>query len=561
MKTLCTWRGLLQMKRFLIIAILLIAVPCWGATYNYYFAASGSGGSDGNNCLTTGTACETISKVNSMIGALSSGDIVNIYFNRGDTWSTGTDTRTLAQSAAVIYVGSSDPEVHFNAYGSGDKPVLNGLEDFTSPDSDNCSTAPNYPCRYSIFFHIYQKDDCSIQNLEIKNVYGHAIKFEESDGAIVKYNEIYNIGNNSVQLYGGSDNGVIEYNKIYLGQRLYQTGAYGSWGNAISTIGAGASNLNPTIRYNLVYDIYGECIYAHGDISYNVIGDCGSLAIDTSPANNDALDTTVAYNFIVFSSWATSVYDNHSGGDRSGIRIFDEYSGGDNSNADYDIYGNIIINRANGIKMLCDEDNDTGEMNECNTFGDGTGHIYIYNNTFINSHSYNILFQDPTFYENVKFYNNHSLMIDGSGSDPGGAHTNTITTGTNWDIDSNAFWTDGGSPSYDSDFSSNVVVTDPLLAGQSSVNWSGQTGAAYFFGISFSDLLPGDLSQLIGNGKTLGAGYDATILTTGTDFSDLPDTATFSTLEQSSWVIGAYGYDGVPTPPWSGVSCQGCGPN
>ena len=24
---------------------------------------------------------------------------------------------------------------------------------------------------------------------------------------------------------------------------------------------------------------------------------------------------------------------------------------------------------------------------------------------------------------------------------------------------------------------------------------------------------------------------------------------------------GAYGYDGVPTPPWSGVSCQGCGPN
>lgn len=57
--------------------------------------------------------------------------------------------------------------------------------------------------------------------------------------------------------------------------------------------------------------------------------------------------------------------------------------------------------------------------------------------------------------------------------------------------------------------------------------------------VDFDDIIPGVGSSLIDTGKS-DTGFEATYLATGTDFSVLPSTQTFETVEQpASWTIGA----------------------
>ena len=66
-------------------------------------------------------------------------------------------------------------------------------------------------------------------------------------------------------------------------------------------------------------------------MEYNVVGDTGSIGIDTSPHDYDGLTANVRYNLVIMSDWNTSIYDNMPGAGAHGIRIYDEKSGGDNS--------------------------------------------------------------------------------------------------------------------------------------------------------------------------------------------------------------------------------------
>jgi hypothetical protein len=103
---------------------LLLGPTGGGGGTAYYFATAGS---DSNNCLTTGTACQTIGHANGLTYASGS----TIRFNGGDTFTTTTGvalTTTNAPSGGVT-VGS---------YGTGAATI-------TSGNSAPCITATNVP--------------------------------------------------------------------------------------------------------------------------------------------------------------------------------------------------------------------------------------------------------------------------------------------------------------------------------------------------------------------------------------------------------------------------------
>jgi parallel beta-helix repeat protein len=93
----------------LVFTILFLWSVAYGQT-NYYVSNSGS---DANNGLTTATAWQTISKVNSV--SFSSGD--SILFNRGDSWNE----RLVPLSSGI----------HIAAYGTGNKPIISGFQTVT----------------------------------------------------------------------------------------------------------------------------------------------------------------------------------------------------------------------------------------------------------------------------------------------------------------------------------------------------------------------------------------------------------------------------------------------
>lgn len=93
----------------LILTILFLGFYTANAT-NYYVANSGN---DAANGLTAATAWQTIAKVNA---TATNGD--SVFFNRGDSWN-----EQLLPAASRIYYG---------AYGTGNKPIITGLQTITS---------------------------------------------------------------------------------------------------------------------------------------------------------------------------------------------------------------------------------------------------------------------------------------------------------------------------------------------------------------------------------------------------------------------------------------------
>src|SRR6476619_6683453 len=92
------------MKSILNITLILISVTVRGT--DYYVSASGR---DTNNGLSTTTAWQSITKVNSFTFAAND----RILFRRGDTFYGG-----------IILKRSN---LSFGAYGTGAKPVITGL--------------------------------------------------------------------------------------------------------------------------------------------------------------------------------------------------------------------------------------------------------------------------------------------------------------------------------------------------------------------------------------------------------------------------------------------------
>lgn len=92
-----------------IIVVLGLSGAAWGTTYY----VSSSSGSDANNGTSSGTAWQTIAKVNG--GTFQAGD--SILFRRGDVWN---------ESLVPASSGASGNPITFDAYGSGAPPNLTG---------------------------------------------------------------------------------------------------------------------------------------------------------------------------------------------------------------------------------------------------------------------------------------------------------------------------------------------------------------------------------------------------------------------------------------------------
>ena len=525
--------------RFSILALLALMTLCSypfivnAATHNWYFSNNANGNAVGNDTTGNGSISrpwKTLSKAQKIINTLGSGDTANLYFDRGDKWTVST-----GQTEYHFRVNVGGPRVHIDAYGSGNKPVFDGsITDFSTTAFDGSGT-PAYR-RFYRFFD-FRRNNCSVSNVEIKNVYGNAIFLKGGDYFTLSNSEIHNIGYSAILVASttGGKNNLVEYNKIYLCQQLHRYGkvAANMWGGAVhfTATGHGAASMckNNMIRYNLVFDIYGEGIIApNSTIEYNVIGDTSSIAIDLAVQDFDALTAVARYNFVMMSDWSSSIFDNMADSAPHGIRVFDELTGGDNSAADISIYGNIVINRGYGIQLYCYDGGDT-------SCGQGPyGSIKIYNNTIIDSRNINLMITNPDEFLAVYIYNNSSILYDRLSS----KHANMVDIGVNWDIDYNHFWTKGGSSNVPNVWRTNCVISDPELPGEPLVDWDGLTGSNYYNKIDFGKHLNiSPDSHLVSAGKILGSGYSSMFLSAGTDFSKFKFKLQ-SQPKSAKWCIG-----------------------
>ena len=490
------------------------------ATYNYYFSNSGGG----TQCSQK-NPCSTLSVAQNKIKAFNSSDNVNLYFARGDKWSLKSSAVGM-KSYYGLRIGPTDPTVNIDAYGSGDKPIFDGLvSDFRSVPYHN---PINGPTHWNRLFQ-FERANCSVNNIEIRRVYGNGIFLKDSGktGFKLQHCNINNFGNCGIYADGGV-NVTVEYCTFHTGQELYRAGKRpNGWGGAIQTkTGAGIKPVGGVTRYNLVYNIYGEGLnVASGVIEYNLIGDTSSVGIDLASHNWDATEVTVRYNMITHSDWGISIYDNMPGSGPAGIRVGDEKEGGRNINGDVKIYGNIIINRNNGIEIY----ELVGDTNDAQPWGP----IKVYNNTIIDSHASNFKVSSThKVFPDVKIYNNASILYDQKNA----RHVvDALPDRVGWEIENNAFWTKGGSPNVINGWRNKYVVLDPKLPVRA---WTKQSGTHYYYGISFADIYPPTDSSFVGSGKQLENSYNKNLLTNGSDFSALPQKANFQ-LKTNSNTIGA----------------------
>ncbi|MCD4769775.1 MAG: right-handed parallel beta-helix repeat-containing protein [Bacteroidales bacterium] len=504
------------------------------ATYNWYFSDDAAGNAVGNDRTgdgSIGNPWKTLNKAQTEIDAVTSADTVNLYFDRGDTWAD--DTAAVAQvNIYGLLIGSDDPAVNIDAYGSGSNPIFDGqVTDFKRVPVHNATTGPY---QWNRIFE-FKRNNCSVKNFMIKQCYGNAIYLNNADDFILQYCTLYSLGASGInqsQAYN-IENITIANNTIHTAQQLYRYSKRPGWGGAIglgkSISGPGA--IGHVIRHNLIYDVYGEGIIGPGSIvEYNVVGDTWSYAIHVAPFDYDGHDIIVRYNIVIGSNSATYKLGRENG---SGIVHFDEtYGVGSNAEADIEIYGNIVINRGFGIRVY--------DM-------DGDKSIKVFNNLCIDN-GYNYYFDDPGDATNGYVYNNSSILYDRVDK----VHTAKSITfpRANWTIENNHFWTTGGSPTVDDGWTTNYVIADPKLPGEPAIDWDGQSGATYYKDIDFNThLYPSADSVLINAGKILGVGYENMFLTTGTDFNTLPFTIQRTSQPvESNWTIGAIVRRGSGTP-------------
>jgi F5/8 type C domain-containing protein/parallel beta helix pectate lyase-like protein len=514
-----------KMKKTLVLAIvagmlLSLTGAAMAESYGWYFSQSGN---DVTGDGSTDNPWKTLSKAKTQIDAADSSDMVNLYFKRGDTWTKDTGA-TVTTITFGLLVNSSNPIVNIDAYGSGNKPCFDGLvTDFSTASEHNQSTGP---LLWSNMFN-FEKENCSIKNIEIKQVYGNAISIKNADGFVLEGCKIHHFGSAGIagNINTIIDNITIINNIFHTGQQLWLYELRSGWGGAISLITANYQPNNNLVRYNIVYDIYGEGINAPNSIvEYNIVGDTYSIGINTSSHRWDSATTIIRYNLVTSADWDSSVY---SGG--PGIRIFDERDGGDNTSATIEIYGNTVINRGYGIWIFADRNEPYGTLK-------------VYNNTIIDCHTANMRISSTDEVAIAAYiYNNSSIIYDQTGVDPyQGAQASDFSTFT---IENNHAWITGGLVSTDINFRfrTDLCIGDPRLPGEPSIDWDGQSGPTYYKDINFNDIYPSADSPLINAGKTLDAGYNNIFLTEGTDFGALPDTIEFvqATQPDDNWGIGA----------------------
>jgi len=445
--------------------ILLIPSLANAATYSYYFATAGD---DSTGAGTEASPWATVSKAQSAMSALLTSDIVYLYFNKGDTWTYNSAVVSTNQTYGIYNSdASNDPVTHVDAYGTGDKPIFDGLvTDFSSvPDHD--STLTTGPYRWNRFFH-FEIDGCSVSNVEIKQVYGHAVYLNGANDFILENCLIWGVGSAALAYQGtvALDGVEVAYNTIHTAQELFRYDKLGTagWAGAIilGSTGSGVTG-NHYVHHNTIYDVMGEGMNIHNSIiEYNIIGDTCSVGLMAESHFNDAEVSRIRYNIVMFSD-ATSDYDvcvwpTGGNGKPDGIRIYDDSVGGDNSAADYEVHDNIIINRDVGFWFFTED------------YSNHWGSIKIYNNLVIDSVVVNYRMRNAYTATIGQFTNNSSVFYDSTALDHMDDDSSWPDSG--WTISGNHFWHSGiVTGDIDSDWTGTMDITDPELLGATTTDW------------------------------------------------------------------------------------------
>ena len=437
------------MKKLLYIILITLFALSASAT-DYYFANAPVGA---GNC-TLGNACTTTMGSGSVAQAIidNATEESTLYFNKGDTWTVDSTANITTHG---LLIGSDDEIIHIDAYGAGDDPIFDGgVTDFSTADPHDAGTGP---LLWSNLFK-FNKAGCSVKNVEIKQMYGRAIETSASNFTATG-NNIHHFGADAIS-NGTSDCGaniLVESNLLYEGQQLYRYGLRAGWGAAISFQRSVSECEDTIVRYNVVYDIYGEGIIIHdGTVEYNFVGDTYSAGIyynGTSVSNDN--DILFRYNLVTSSSSGTYRYITY------GIGWFDERANGDATGSDVEIYGNVVINRTYGIRIRQQWGSD-----------EAVDSMKIYNNTVIDSSTWNYeLYMGNDTADAGYFYNNASIFYHRPEK-----HVNDdATSKTNWTISHNLYWTPGIPAEVDSDWNTSYQRDNPLLAGEeqgSPVDWT-----------------------------------------------------------------------------------------
>ena len=522
--------SMVKLVLFLVVVFCIIGSAS-ATTYNWYFATAGD---DTTGDGSIGDPWETVAKADTKVNDANSGDIVYLYFNRGDTWTANT-AAVSTESCYGVDVGSADPIVHINAYGGGNIPIFDGLvSDFSSVPEHNSTTGP---VRWNSIFEI-NRHDCTVQNVEIKQVYGSGIQIKDANELVVSNSYIHDIGSFAMGSNTNFDaiNLTADSCTVHTIQELYRYGKRSGWGGGIQFANNQLEGNGSVIKNCVVYDIYGEgLIIPNGIAEYNIVANTWSVAIDLSPYKMDAENTTVRYNLIIMEDWSTHIYDQNL---VTGIRVFDEQIQGDNSNGNMFIYGNTVINYGIAFKMYNDLTQTSGPYNS----------VHVYNNLFIDSHTANTRISDHNTPPSVinltadfQYYNNVLILYDQTGSSHVTDSIDSAYFGAAT-IENNSYWTTGGSPTVDSNWDTNYTTTNPLLPGEPSVDWDGQTGADYYKNITIEHhLFPASNSPLWNAGKVLGSEFNSSFLTKASNYSTLTDVVNFTMEDQGAlWNIGPF---------------------
>ena len=563
------------MKRLLllILILLLIPFPVNAATYNFYFSDDATGNAAGNDTTgdgSIGTPWKTLNKAQWAIETYASAsNTVNLFFDRSDTWdasaanmcnltwpytSSGalcSDWGTGIDAVLVLRKGV----VNIDAYGTGALPVFDGgVTDWETSDPANTPVNVDY---VNLLWICY--DNITVQNIKLYRIPhgGVQIKKTLADNITIRNVIVDSAGQEGINSHNLSSviNSTIENCTVTETNKRRQYGWTSGWGAAISLDSVSNSlskkyYYNNLIRYNWVYNNWGEGIIAGAStgggpviVEKNLLGDSKSTALLTHVSCYDAGHLIARYNKLYATVAGKATYGS-TWGLGAGVKevCTVDYLGTplDNSAGLYEHYGNIMINTGVGIVIQPD-------MNGVGN--DYLGELRIFNNTAIDSQAacvYNGWSNNRV--DAGFFYNNACIYYDQSG---GNHIAETGTSYTNWTISNNFYW-DNLAGSYgvvDGDWDTNYKTGNPLLPGEPSINWDGLAANTT---IDFdTHLVPPGNSPLNTGGNN--HAWEKTLLTTGTDFNDLPGTETFTTGEQTV-EIGAILYSTADTTPPTTVS-------
>ena len=375
-----------------LIVFVFLLLPAWAgaATYTKYVATAGSDVATGD----VGFPWATVAKVNDFIDAtIAATDTLTVYFNKGDTWSSGEGIG-YHSGAYADWPGTNTLTI--DAYGDGDLPVFDAhgigrhVVEIADADLDTLTIQnirfEGQPAdNRNAIGEIFYVDTVTIDNIEID---GHAT----GTG--------YLIGDDGIKVFYG--NGTVEYKNCNIQNlgpdTIPMEQGTGVGGDCLALYIANKLSGSISVHDNIVHDINADslqiraCVVS-GSIYKNTFYNCGENAVDLKRTSNTEIYENEFYREVGFTGLGGS------GPDHAFVVIHPSEEGGYMTGRPYSSDNNIV--RDNYIH---DDPGGYGVMIPGTVLGYGCTGNKIYRNWFENMArwvNYRTGSQGTQFYNNI----------------------------------------------------------------------------------------------------------------------------------------------------------------